>query len=153
MEPLDVDAEVRTKSRPASSATSVISTRGGVSGRERRQHTSSPRRIRTSTPSDGDGILRHLLGDQRQALEAELSLANGLDTGSTGRLLTMLAPIVMGVVGQAQRRLNLDSSGLAELLSRERIDPEPVGWKMVGDEGANFDVREIAMRFGRLFRR
>jgi hypothetical protein len=65
----------------------------------------------------GDGILRHTLGDQRSQVERSLSDATGVD-GSA--LLQILAPIVMGQLGQVQRQGNLDANGVADVLSQEQ---------------------------------
>jgi hypothetical protein len=67
----------------------------------------------------GDGILRHVLGSRRPAVEAGISQSSGLDSGSAGKLLTMLAPMVMGALGKAQRQGNLDSGGVSRLLGAE----------------------------------
>jgi hypothetical protein len=68
----------------------------------------------------GNGILRHVLGGNRGSVEASLGQSLGLDAGSIGRLLTMLAPLVMGALGRTQREQHLDSGGLASLLGNER---------------------------------
>lgn len=72
----------------------------------------------------GDGILRHVLGDKRQAVEMGLSKTSGLDSGSAGKLLAMLAPIVMGALGRAQRQQGFDVGGLTSFLGNEREQVE-----------------------------
>ena len=44
---------------------------------------------------------------------------SGLDSGSTAKLLAMLAPLVMGAIGSQQRRKNLDQGGVSDLLRRQ----------------------------------
>jgi hypothetical protein len=68
----------------------------------------------------GAGILRHVLGGRQQSVEAGLSQATGLDSRKTGQLLTMLAPLVMGALGRANRQKQLDSTGLSTLLTGEQ---------------------------------
>ncbi len=68
----------------------------------------------------GDGILRHVLGAKRPAVEAGISKASGLDGTSVAKMMASLAPVVMGMLGQAQRQQNLDASGLAQLLQGEQ---------------------------------
>jgi hypothetical protein len=68
----------------------------------------------------GAGILRHVLGGQQQTVQTGLSQATGLDTGKTGQLLTLLAPLVMGAIGKANREKQLDSNGLSTLLTGEQ---------------------------------
>ena len=70
----------------------------------------------------GEGILRHVLGSRRSNVESGLSRATGLDTGSVGKMLTMLAPIVMGALGKAQRSGNMDLSTLTGFLNHETED-------------------------------
>ena len=65
----------------------------------------------------GDGILRHVLGESRPAVEQTLQRGTNVDAG---QLLTMLAPIVMGVLGQMQQKKKLSSSTLAETLLAEQ---------------------------------
>ena len=65
---------------------------------------------------DGQGILRHTLGSKQTGIEQALSQATGLGTDSTGNLLAMLAPVVMGALGQQTRQQGLDVGGLAKML-------------------------------------
>ncbi|MFN8491132.1 MAG: DUF937 domain-containing protein [Caldilineaceae bacterium] len=66
---------------------------------------------------DGNGILGHLLGGQTNTAANSLGAATGLTANSSGQLLAMLAPLVMGAVGQAQQQQRLDAGSLAGLLS------------------------------------
>lgn len=68
---------------------------------------------------EGDGILKHVLGNNRSTVERGLSSKTGLDMGSIGNLLTMAAPIIMGVLGKTQRSQGLDASSLSNLLGQE----------------------------------
>jgi hypothetical protein len=67
----------------------------------------------------GDGILGHVLGDNRQAVATGLGQVSGLDPAKAGMLLSLLAPLVMGALGKAQRSGNLDPGGLAGMLGTE----------------------------------
>jgi hypothetical protein len=75
--------------------------------------------LRNPEAGPGAGILRHVLGSRRTAVESSLSRTSGLDSGSTGKLLTMLAPLVMGALGKARREQNLDIGGMARMLGDE----------------------------------
>jgi len=66
---------------------------------------------------DGNGILGHLLGGQTSTAANSLGAATGLTASSSGQLLAMLAPLVMGAVGQAQQQQGLDASSLVGMLS------------------------------------
>lgn len=69
--------------------------------------------------ANGSGILSHVFGGQRPAIENNLAQATGMDQGSAGRLLETLAPVVMGAVGQAQQQNGLDPSGLSNMLNSQ----------------------------------
>jgi hypothetical protein len=72
-----------------------------------------------ASAGSGDGILRHVLGDRRSAVESGISQTSGLDASSVSQLLTMLAPIVMGALGRTQRQQGLDAGNVAALLGNE----------------------------------
>lgn len=64
---------------------------------------------------NGAGILGHVLGGQRPAVEGSVAQVTGLDQGSAGSLMEMLAPVVMGAVGRTQQESGLDPSGLGQV--------------------------------------
>jgi hypothetical protein len=64
----------------------------------------------------GAKILGHIFGGKQQMAEQAVSQNAGIDMGQSAALLKVLAPVVMGVLGQQQRQQGLDSSGLAGLL-------------------------------------
>lgn len=70
--------------------------------------------------TDGAGILKHVFGGAEPQVEAALGSASELDAGSATKLLQMLAPIVMGVMGREKRQGGLDAGGLGDLLGREQ---------------------------------
>ncbi len=69
---------------------------------------------------EGEKILRHVLGEKRPVVEQGLAQTAGLDPNSTGKLLAMLAPVVLGALGKTQREQQLDATGLASLLIHEK---------------------------------
>jgi len=75
--------------------------------------------INRAESGPGAGILNHILGGRQQSVQQGLSQATGLDTGKTGQLLTILAPLVMGALGRAKQERNLDAGGLSTLLAGE----------------------------------
>lgn len=112
--------------------------------------------------SPGSAILKHVLGGRRDAAENGLGRMSGLDRGSAGKLLAMLAPIVMGAIGKAKRERSLDRDGLAGMLQGERQRVErkaPEGMGMLsqildsdGDGEVADDVARIGMSMlGNLF--
>lgn len=74
--------------------------------------------------ADGDGILRHVFGDRRSAVENGISRASGLDVRKVSLLMPILATIVMSAAGKLKSDRNLDADGIARLLNRERLEAE-----------------------------
>ena len=70
--------------------------------------------------ANGAGILGHVLGDNRTAVESNLAQATGLDQGSAGNLMEMVAPLVMGALGRTQQQNGLDASGLSQYLGEQQ---------------------------------
>lgn len=66
--------------------------------------------------SDGAGILSHVLGGSQANVENSLSKSSGLSTAQIGKVLMMVAPIVMGYLGRQKQQQSLDSNGLGSLL-------------------------------------
>ena len=68
---------------------------------------------------DGDGILRHMLGEKRARVEQGLGKASGLDTAAVGKILATLAPVVLGALSKQRKEKQLDASGLAALIGQD----------------------------------
>ncbi|MBK9015603.1 MAG: DUF937 domain-containing protein [Saprospiraceae bacterium] len=66
---------------------------------------------------NGAGILDHILGDRQSGAIDMISRMSGLDSSKTGNLMTMLAPMVMSMLGQQKRQQGLDVDGIAGLLT------------------------------------
>jgi hypothetical protein len=69
---------------------------------------------------DGDGILKHALGGQRDTVQTGLSQTTGLDMATIGKLLQFAAPLVLGMLAKQQQQKQLSADGLAGLLDDER---------------------------------
>lgn len=69
---------------------------------------------------DGAGILSHLLGDKRNTATDMISRTSGLDSGKVGNLMTMLAPLIMGVLGKTKQQQGLGVGDIASLLMNTR---------------------------------
>lgn len=67
----------------------------------------------------GSGILSHLFGQKRPAVEQVVSQQSGLSSGATSNLMTQLAPIVMGFLGQQKKQGGLDVAGIASLVMNQ----------------------------------
>lgn len=67
--------------------------------------------------TNGTGILDHILGDRQNSAIHMISQMSGLNNGQTGSLMTTLAPIIMGLLGQQKRQQGLDANGIFDLLN------------------------------------
>ncbi len=66
---------------------------------------------------NGAGILSHILGDRQSGAIDMISKMSGLDSSKTGSLMTMLAPMIMGMLGRQKQQQGLNVSSLANLLT------------------------------------
>lgn len=69
-----------------------------------------------SRATNGMGILGHILGDRQEAAAEQIGQSSGLSTGQIMKLLPILAPIVMSVLGKAKSSGGLDLGSLAGIL-------------------------------------
>jgi len=67
----------------------------------------------------GAGILGHVLGGRQSTVEQAISRSSGVDMAKVGRILAMVAPLLMGALGKAKRQQGLDASGLAAALGKQ----------------------------------
>lgn len=67
---------------------------------------------------DGEKILGHLLGNNKSKVQKEVSKASGLSNISTGKLMMMLAPLIMGFLGNKSKKdKGFDSGSLVKMLA------------------------------------
>ena len=69
---------------------------------------------------NGRGILDHVLGNRQNVTETALSRQTGLNTASIGRLLAILAPIIMAYLGRTQRQGGFDPGSLSGYLEGQQ---------------------------------
>lgn len=67
--------------------------------------------------NDGEKILEHILSGKKQTVQQNLASQTGLQSSQVSGLLTQLAPLLLGALGQQKKRQNLDASGISNLLS------------------------------------
>jgi hypothetical protein len=80
--------------------------------------------LQSPQSANGAGILGHVFGSQKPAIENNLAQATGMDQSSAGGLLETLAPLVMGSLGKAQQQNGLDASGLSDLLNNQQQEAQ-----------------------------
>ena len=66
---------------------------------------------------DGAGIINHLFGAQTSNVAQAVSASSGLSQEGSVKMLQMMAPLVLGVLGQQKKENNLDAKGVGNLTS------------------------------------
>jgi hypothetical protein len=88
----------------------ILGNLGGLGSLIFDQNTPTPRQ------ADAGGILGHIFGGNQAPVVEEVSQQSGLQGGQVAQILMMLAPIVMGYLGQQKRQQNVGADGLGGLL-------------------------------------
>lgn len=91
--------------------------------------------------TNGTGILDHVLGGEQDQMARAVSAKSGLDMGTIMKLLPLLAPILMGMLGKKSNAspgggFSLDDLG--SILGREKEDAK----------SRNPDIGDLLDRFG-----
>lgn len=68
----------------------------------------------------GASILGHIFGNRQPNVATRVGQASGLDSAKAMKLLMLLAPLVLGALGRAQRQKKLDPGGISDVLGNER---------------------------------
>jgi len=104
---------------------------------------------------NGEGIVSHLLGKRQLEAAQMISQRSGLHIFKAGVLMQLIAPVVMGVVGQKQKSGGLDLGGLAKVLmggGQQPVQSQRGGGvfgkllDMDGDGSAMDDLLKIGMQ-------
>ena len=66
--------------------------------------------------ANGLGILGHVLGDRQDVAAEQISQSSGLNMSQVMKLMPLLAPIVMAVLGRVKNQGGLDLGSLAGVL-------------------------------------
>ncbi len=111
--PLIVSAMARNTSNPTGA--------DALAGALDRDHDGSiltklPELLNNPALGNGDGILGHILGGKRQVAEQAVAQQSGLSAGSTSQLFTIVAPIVLGMIGGKKRQEGFGADILAGML-------------------------------------
>jgi len=105
--------------------------------------------------SAGEGILKHALGGNRSTVQNGLGQSLGIQKDQAGKLLAMLAPVIMGALGKARKQQGFDAGTLARTLGQERSGLQKKMPSGLGSLGGLFDadgdgdvVDDIAKKVG-----
>lgn len=89
---------------------------------------------------DGEGILKHTLGDKREPVQLGLSQSTGLDMNTVSQILTMAAPLVLGMLAKQQQSQHLDADGLSSMLRAERAQEAQSQPDLMGSISSMLDM-------------
>ncbi|MBX3701922.1 MAG: DUF937 domain-containing protein [Dokdonella sp.] len=67
----------------------------------------------------GGAILGHIFGNRQDQAAQQIGRSSGIGTANAGALLAMLAPLVMGMLGNRAQGQGIDAGGLGSMLGRE----------------------------------
>ncbi|MFW2383969.1 MAG: DUF937 domain-containing protein [Acidimicrobiales bacterium] len=104
----------------------------------------------------GEGILGHVLGQKRPAVEQNLSQQSGLDLGSIAKLLPILAPLVMGYLSKQKKSNDLGAADIGSMLGQERQQEERESPGLGGlgaildSDGDGFDLDDVVAMAGKM---
>ncbi|MCO4818207.1 MAG: DUF937 domain-containing protein [Bacteroidetes bacterium] len=99
--------------------------------------------IGNSDNGPGEGILKHVLGGNRNTVENGLSAKTGLNTSQVGQLLKIAAPLIMGYLGKQKKQQGsgFDLGSIAGLLG---------GMSNTSDKSTGLDLGDILQVVGGL---
>lgn len=69
---------------------------------------------------DGNGILKHMLGNKEQGVLQGLSQMNNMSPEATKTLMTTVAPMVMSMLGKAKQEQGFDASNITQFLGKQQ---------------------------------
>jgi hypothetical protein len=81
----------------------------------------------SSPATNGVGILGHILGDRQEVAAEQIGQSSGLSMSQVMKLMPILAPIVMNVLGKTKNAGGMDLGGLAGILmgSAQQAQQQP----------------------------
>jgi len=97
--------------------------------------------LNSGNTAEGAGILGHVFGNQQNSVEGALAQRTGLDAGSAGQLLAMVAPLVLGAVGKTRMEQGLDANSLSAYLG-DQHQAQNAPPDMMGMSGGFLDANQ-----------
>ena len=105
---------------------------------------------------NGAGILGHILGNKQETVGNNMGQALGLDMGKIMSLMTMLAQVVMGLLGKAKANNQISTANVQEILSgaaQHQVQQNPgygIFGKLLDQDGDGQildDIADLGMKF------
>jgi hypothetical protein len=69
---------------------------------------------------DGNGILKHMLGNKQEGVLQGLSQMNNMSPEATKTLMSTVAPMVMSMLGNAKQQQGFDASSITQFLGNQQ---------------------------------
>ncbi|WCL50446.1 DUF937 domain-containing protein [Leptospira sp. GIMC2001] len=110
--------------------------------------------IEKSDLKEGQGILKHLIGSNSSGIAETIGTMAGIDKDKSTQILSMLAPIVLGLLGKYMTQKNLSPTELAANLAEEENEvgsavPGAVSmFKSLLDSNGDGQIGDDALKIG-----
>ncbi len=89
---------------------------------------------------NGAGILGHIFGTEREVVQNRAAQTAGVDGQTMGKVLEMVAPLVMGALGKTTQEQHLKPASLASLLTEQKQQAEAQQPDLFGSIGKLLDA-------------
>jgi hypothetical protein len=107
--------------------------------------------------ANGEGILNHILGENKGNAAESISKASGIDTASIMKMMATLAPVVLGMLGKAkaQPQVQQQEGGLLDFIkgATQTVNQQPTTQSIFsklldkdGDGSMMDDIAEMGMK-------
>jgi len=108
--------------------------------------------------TDGSKILNHIFQDKQERVQTNLAKQTHMESNQVSTLLSQLAPLLMGTLGQQQKQQGVDVSGLSNLLGGAAEQTGGSGIMKIAEQLLDKDkdgsiIDDIGRIFGNLFKR
>lgn len=108
--------------------------------------------------NDGAKIVEHVLGEENEQVQKNLAKKTGMDASQVSSILTMLAPLVMGYLGQQKKEQNLDANGVSGMLTNTLSQSSDSGMMNMATQLLDADkdgsfIDDVGDMLGKLFKK
>lgn len=108
---------------------------------------------------DGSKILQHVFSDKNDKVQNSIAKQSGLDSSQASGLMSMLAPMVLGAMGNQKKSQNLDTNGVANLTSQltksmgKNTDFMGMASKLLDSDGDGDIMDDVGGLLGKFFKK
>lgn len=108
---------------------------------------------------DGSKILEHVFSGKNQKIQNSIAKQSGMDSNQVSGLMSMLAPMVLGMLGNQKKSQSLDADGVANLTSQitkyvgKDINLMGIASKLLDSDGDGDIMDDLGGLFGKFFKK